>query len=225
MFSEGVIFMSSLGERLKIARNRKNLTQLEVYKRTKTVHNKTLSKYEKGDTTPDIKTLQLLADFYDVDFDWLIRGDEVKQNWTNQFVNEKIAEYKTNQIPLPVLGTIKAGQPLIMNKQYDEYEYVDKSTLKGRDAFILRVQGDSMSGDRDRIYDGDKVVVAVQNFAEPNDIAVVAVNGDEATLKRVKCQDEICMLIPSNPSMEPIIVPFDTIHILGKVIEHRRSFE
>lgn len=211
--------MSSLGERLRISREKRGLSQTEVYRRTR-INNKTLSRYEKNGSEPDRETLIKLAELYEVDFEWLVKGE----NKYKLFVSEKTAEYKaSNHVFLPVLGTIRAGQPLLMNKQYDEYETIEPSVLKGREAFVLRVQGNSMSGDR--IYDGDKVVIVVQNYVEPHEIAVVAVNGDEATLKRVKCQDGMCMLIPSNPDMTPMMYPAHDIHIIGKVIEQRRSFE
>lgn len=79
-----------------------------------------------------------------------------------------------------------------------------------------------MSGDR--IHDGDTVIVVVQKEVSPTDIAVVAVNGDYATLKRVKCQNEMCMLVPSNPAMEPSLVPARDVNIIGKVVQVRINF-
>lgn len=66
--------MSNLGERLKSARERKGYTQTEVYRRTN-INNKTLSKYEKNDTKPDVETLKALAEFYEVSVEWLLTGD------------------------------------------------------------------------------------------------------------------------------------------------------
>jgi len=86
---------------------------------------------------------------------------------------------------------------------------------------VLRVKGDSMSGDR--IYDGDRVVVVIEDDVSPTDIAVVAINGNEATLKRVKCQGGICMLISSNPEYEPMMYKIEKVHIIGKVIEVRHT--
>ena len=100
---------------------------------------------------------------------------------------------------------------------------VEDSIIRGRSLFGLFVKGDSMIGDG--IYDGDTVVVSQQNEVSPSDIAVVAVNGYEATLKRVRCEGEICMLIPSNSLMQPTLVPAKDVHILGKVIQSRRNFE
>ncbi|MEK5175130.1 helix-turn-helix domain-containing protein [Heyndrickxia sp. FSL W8-0496] len=63
--------MSTLGERLKKARERKGLSQTEVYRRTN-INNKTLSRYEKGGSEPDSETLKILANIYDVSADYLL---------------------------------------------------------------------------------------------------------------------------------------------------------
>ncbi|UKS29946.1 helix-turn-helix domain-containing protein [Paenibacillus sp. HWE-109] len=73
--------MSSLGDRLKQARERKNLNQIQVYERTK-INNKTLSRYENGGSEPDISTLKTLASLYEVSVDWLT-GQDVKQSGSN----------------------------------------------------------------------------------------------------------------------------------------------
>lgn len=66
--------MSSLGERLRIARERKGYSQTEVYRRTN-INNKTLSRYEKNGSEPDRETLITLANLYDVNYEWLSTGE------------------------------------------------------------------------------------------------------------------------------------------------------
>ncbi|MGM0863410.1 MAG: helix-turn-helix domain-containing protein [Bacillota bacterium] len=124
---------------------------------------------------------------------------------------------------VPILGSIAAGQPIDRIELIEGYVQVEDSIMRGRSLFGLFVKGDSMIGDG--IYDGDTVVVAHQNEVSPSDIAVVAVNGYEATLKRVRCEGEVCMLIPSNSLMQPTLVPAKDVHILGKVVQSRRNFE
>lgn len=65
--------MSTLGERLRIARERKGFSQTEVYRRTN-INNKTLSRYEKDGSEPDTETLKTLANLYEVKVEWLITG-------------------------------------------------------------------------------------------------------------------------------------------------------
>lgn len=118
---------------------------------------------------------------------------------------------------LPVLGTIRAGEPIDRIESNEGYTLVDPDLLRGREGFALRVQGDSMSGDR--ILEGDIVIVLKQEEVQAHEIAVVAVNGDEATLKRVKLHGNMVMLSPSNPAYEPQLLPAKDIHIIGKVVE------
>ncbi|WP_264737275.1 helix-turn-helix domain-containing protein [Cytobacillus firmus] len=128
-----------------------------------------------------------------------------------------------NQIKVPLLGSISAGQPIDRIEYIEGYELVESETLRGRTAYCLKVKGDSMIGDG--IFNGDTVVVVQQQEVTSTDIAVVSVNGEEATLKRVKCEGEMCILMPSNPAMQPQLVPAKSIQILGKVIQSRRNFE
>lgn len=126
-------------------------------------------------------------------------------------------------VKLPVLGSIAGGTPNERIENIEGYEWVEKDVLRGREGFILRVKGDSMIGDG--IADGDSVVVVKQTEVNPNDIAVVAVNDHEATLKRVKREGDFCMLIPSNPDLQPLLVKASEVHIIGKVIQARKNFE
>lgn len=125
----------------------------------------------------------------------------------------------TNTITIPVLDTITASQHI----EGLEYELVDPRIIRGRTVFGLKIKGDSMNGDG--IYDGDTVIFVKQENVSSSDIAVVAVNEDVATLKRVKCENDMCMLIPSNSNLQPILVPAKDVHIIGKVIQSRRNFE
>ncbi|MGE6376570.1 helix-turn-helix domain-containing protein [Peribacillus muralis] len=137
--------------------------------------------------------------------------------------NQNIKHIYNSKIEIPILGSISAGQPMDRIEYIEGYELVESETLRGRTAYCLNVKGDSMIGDG--IYSGDVVVVVQQPEVTSSDIAVVSVNGEEATLKRVKCEGEMCILIPSNPSMQPQLVPAKNIQILGKVIQSRRNFE
>lgn len=68
------VTVSTLGDRLRIARDRKGFSQVEVKNRTK-INNKTLSGYEKDVSEPDSKTLSVLADLYEVSYRWLLKGE------------------------------------------------------------------------------------------------------------------------------------------------------
>lgn len=140
-------------------------------------------------------------------------------------VKEAQAEYKFNSdklVRIPLLGAIAAGQPIERIEMIEDFEYVNSEVLRGREAFALHVKGDSMIGDF--IADGDIVICVVQKEVTSNEIAVVSLDNENATVKRVTRQGDICLLRPSNTKMEPQLVDCKRVEILGKVVEVRRRF-
>jgi repressor LexA len=120
---------------------------------------------------------------------------------------------------VPILGRIQAGN---LNAAVEDASgFIPVQTRSTRLLFALRVQGESM---RDAgILDGDLVVVRAQSTANPGDI-VVALVGDDATVKTLRLRRGRAELHPANPSYAPI-VPEGDFRILGTVIEVRRSLE
>lgn len=94
----GVIELKSVGERLRIARERNNLKQTQVRHRTG-INNKTLSGYERGISEPDFETLKLLAELYDVSVDWLLGvTDDPSQKITKDQAKNVVME-KYSRLP------------------------------------------------------------------------------------------------------------------------------
>lgn len=128
-----------------------------------------------------------------------------------------------NKIPdnslvrIPILGTVAAGIPLYAEQNVFGYEDVPRSLVKSGEYFFLIVQGDSMTGSR--IFPGDKVLIRRQSIVENGEIALVLVNGDEATLKRVKYLNDKAILLPDNPSYEPMVYPISDVQIIGYVTQ------
>lgn len=80
-------FLETLGDRLRLARQKAGLKQMQVKERTR-IHNKTLSGYENGVSEPDLSTLTILADLYGVSLQWLSTGQiDIKVN--GKIVNSK----------------------------------------------------------------------------------------------------------------------------------------
>jgi repressor LexA len=124
-------------------------------------------------------------------------------------------------VDLPFFGKIAAGRP-IEAVPGDESLGVP-SHLLGRsgDHYVLRVSGDSMIDEG--IFDGDFVVVQLREEAEPGEM-VVALVGDEATLKHFFPEGKRIRLQPANPSMDPIYVPAEDVKIQGIVVGLMRKF-
>jgi repressor LexA len=122
---------------------------------------------------------------------------------------------------LPLLGSIAAGKPIFAEENVQDYIPVPAQIMgKTKGQFLLKVKGDSMSGDH--IIDGDTIIIRIQNSAENGDI-VVALVGNEAVVKRFyKRDDGVIELRSSNPLYEPIIAE-NSLMIQGRVIAIYRN--
>lgn len=116
---------------------------------------------------------------------------------------------------IPVVGLVTAGLPILATENIEGY----LSWEEDPDCFALRVRGDSMIGAG--ILSGDRVIVHPQPTAENGDI-VVALLGDEATVKRLSIGDNGVWLLPENPAYEPIDAR--EASILGRVCGLVRTF-
>ncbi len=116
-------------------------------------------------------------------------------------------------IPLPVVGRVAAGSPLLAQENIEDYFPLPAEFVRGAETFILRVRGDSMVGAG--IYDGDYVIVRRQPTAHNGDIVVARLE-DEATVKRFFREDGHVRLQPENPALEPILTR--DVVIEGKVV-------
>jgi len=122
--------------------------------------------------------------------------------------------------PVPIVGRVAAGQPLLAEENIVGELLVEHDVVRGGRHFALEVQGDSMV--RAGIGAGDLVVVRQQPVAENGDV-VVALLGDEATVKRLRISKERIELRPENPRYRPILIgPDDDLRIQGKVVAVRR---
>lgn len=122
---------------------------------------------------------------------------------------------------IPVIGKVAAGKPILATENIeDNFTFSDNVFGNHDQLFILNVSGDSMINAG--IYDGDKIVVSKQTTAENGEI-VVAMIGDEATVKRFYKENGHVRLQPENDYLEPIIVP--TATILGKVVGLIRNYK
>jgi len=114
---------------------------------------------------------------------------------------------------LPVVGAVAAGQPVLAEENIEDYVQVPAAIGGDEAEFILRVRGDSM---RDAgILEGDHVVVRQQETATDGDI-VVALVGEEATVKRFFREPDHVRLQPENPAFEPI--RSKEVQVVGRVV-------
>lgn len=183
------------------------------------VSRSTVAMWEAGSSEPDLKILSEIADYFGVTVDYLM-GREESAASTPPDPSVPGAKW------IPVLGTIPAGIPVETVQDIIDYEEISPQMAAQGEHFALQVSGHSMEP---KISDGDVVIVRKQEDAESGDICVVMVNGDDATVKRIKKRPEGLMLIPSNPDYEPMFytneqIDFLPVRILGRVVELRAKF-
>ncbi len=123
----------------------------------------------------------------------------------------RIKGYDTKAYHVPLVGTVTAGQPILAVESIEDYIPLPVKN-KGKDMFALKVKGDSMINAG--ILDGDTVIVEQTPVAANGEI-VVALIGDEATVKRFYKENGHFRLQPENDAYEPIIAA--EVSVLGKV--------
>ena len=116
-------------------------------------------------------------------------------------------------IEIPVVGRVAAGEPLLASQNIERTITLSNDLIRTEEPFALKIKGESMMGAG--ILEGDYVIVKQQQNADQGDI-VVALIGDEATVKRFYRAGDHIRLQPENPTMKPIIVK--DVTILGKVV-------
>jgi repressor LexA len=119
---------------------------------------------------------------------------------------------------LPLVGSVAAGQPVLAEENIEEYISVPEVAGGGDGEYLLRIRGDSMKNAG--ILEGDIVVVRTQETAREGEI-VVALLGEEATVKRFFRESDHIRLQPENETMEPI--RSKEVKVLGRVVGLLRS--
>ncbi len=126
-------------------------------------------------------------------------------------------------VSIPIIGSVAAGQPMLAEENIEGHIMMDKSLFRANDGFALRVKGQSMveSG----IRDGD-IVLARPNLPLEEGAIIVALIGEEATVKHFFTERDHVRLEPANPHFGPIIVEKDTpgFHVAGKVVGLYRKY-
>lgn len=201
------------GKRLKMLREEKGLTQKDLAEKL-SLTPKAISFYELGSREPSGDALIHMAHILGTTTDYLLGNSTTKE-----------ADQKVGRgVRIPVLGRVVAGIPIEAVEEILDYEEITPELAATGEFFALKIRGHSMEP---RMMEGDVVIVRRQDDVDSGDVAIVLVNGDEATVKRVKKQEEGITLIATNTSVyEPHFYSNKEIaelpvRILGKVVELR----
>ncbi len=172
----------------------------------------TFTSWETGVNYPRIDKIEMMADYFHIEKSDLIEDKTDKPS------------SPTKGIRIPVLGKVAAGIPIEAITDIEDWEEIPQSMAKTGEYFALKIAGKSMEP---RMMDGDVVIVRRQSDVDSGDIAVVLVNGNDATVKQISKSDAGLTLIGWNPSVytpktynkkECKELP---VTILGKVVEIR----
>ena len=208
------ICFAESGRRIKELREALGMT-MEQLGRGLGVNKSTIKRYEDGSTKRiTIATYEKLAAILDTTVLYLMEGISEKKE------PESFLKPMPKMYAIPILGVIRAGEPVIAQNEILGYTYINNKNTDN--FFALKVKGDSM--DLVNIKDGSVVVVKRQEYLENGDIGVALI----ATVKRIFINGDMATLIPqsSNPQNQPIIVNLkeQDFRILGKVIKAEYFF-
>lgn len=213
--------MSKFSERFKLLRKERGLSQAALA--TELGFTKSsVNMYERGDREPGLESLETIADFFNVDMDYLLGKSDVQ----NRFLYTPASDAESVALPdniiprpatytVPLLGTIACGEPILAAENIEDNVEIPEHIHAD---FALRCKGDSMINAR--IHDGDIVYIRQQPAVNNGEIAAVLI-GDEATLKRVYVYEDHVVLQPENPAYAPLVYFKDAmqaVRILGKAV-------
>lgn len=178
----------------------------------------TIYRYMNGEMAPKIPTVKYASEIFNVDPLWLMGYDvPMHKQDTNVLPTSDVA------ISIPVVGRVSAGFPILATENLEGYAFAPSSKLKpGYDYFYLIVKGDSMNL---KFNEGDLVLVQKQDDLENDEIGVIAINGDDATVKKFKKQNGLVILEPMSTNPENTVQVYNPekipVKIMGKVIAYQ----
>ena len=201
-----------IGPQIRLLRKEANMTQQELASKLY-VSQQAVGKWERGEATPNPETIVAMSKIFGVSADTIL--------------GESAPPLSTGGTWVPVLGDVAAGIPIEAVENIADYEEIDTVMASTGKYYGLRIKGSSMEP---RIREGDVVIVRQQEDADTGDTAVVLVNGESATVKRIKKEpDGGLWLLPNNPAYDPqhyspAEVADKPVRIIGKVVELRGKF-
>lgn len=149
----------------------------------------TFTDWKKGRSVPKADKLKSLADYFDVSIGYFLDVEEVSAE-----------SFSKRQKPVPIIGEIRAGQPIITNETLIGHENADVDDAD--EYFFLQICGDSMKNIG--MVNGSLVLFKKQQYADDGDIVACLVDGECATVKRFRRARKSIVLMPENEDYAPI---------------------
>lgn len=202
-----------IGKQIKRLRKERKYTQAHLAELLGTKPT-TVASWEQGRNKPLMDKVQKMAIIFNVPISEIVGGEE---NDTPSNVIYPLSD-SLQRVTIPIIGEIACGDPITAEENIEGYtEETFEKPIPSGTLFALRCKGQSMEP---TIHDGSLVTIREQPTVEDGEIAAVLVDGDtEATLKRVKRQGDLVMLMPDNKNYDPIILDKKNPgRIIGKAV-------
>lgn len=199
-----------ISKRIQEMLDKNDMTQSDLAK-ILSVSESTVGKWILMKSIPRMGIIQKLSDYFNVPKSYFL---------------EESSTYHAKGVRIPVLGRVAAGIPIEAIEDVEDWEEIPESMAKKGEYFALRIKGDSMLPE---IKEGDVVIVRKQPCVDSGEIAIVLVNGTDATCKKIQKQESGITLIGYNTAVySPTFYTIKQIEdlpvrVLGKVIEVRRK--
>ena len=213
--------------RLKKLREQKNLTQTELSELVGYKNYSTVSKWESGSSLPRGKELKTLSEYFGVSTDYLLGMDILKESGIMTIYNslnierqQKVYNFAEHQLKeqkkIYNFGSTAAGSALSYTEDFIEEEKLER--IPDKADFVLTVKGDSMEP---VIHNGSKVFVQSASMVENGQVAIVEIDGEGVTCKKVKYDfdNQKIILESFNEDYENKEYSNERIKIIGKVIK------
>lgn len=179
----------------------------------------TLTDWVNGKTYPRIDKIELMANYFGIK-----KSDLVEDR--KKLPPDAIPFVPRPTISIPIVGVVNCGMPLLAEDNIEGYHETPADDITtGETYFWLRAKGDSMANIG--IHEGDLLLIRQQNDVDSGDIAVVSINGNDATLKRVIKKQNAIVLQPENPAYEMKIFvgkEMEEVHIRGRLMKLEKRF-
>lgn len=186
------------------------------------VNSSTISTWKKNNSKARPELAEIVCTYFDVSLDYLMNGEAL----SNKLPKGAFPVETSMFVKIPIIGSIRCGEPLFADCNIEDYEYTYIETLRGGgDFFYLRAKGDSMINAG--ISEGDLLLIRAQSDVDSGDIAIININGEEETLKRVIKKDKAIILQPENPAYETKIFigkELEDIHIQGRLMNVLKKY-
>lgn len=202
-----------IGKQIKRLRKERKYTQAHLAELLGTKPT-TVASWEQGRNKPLMDKVQKMAIIFNVPISEIVGGEE---NDTPSNIIYPLSD-GLQRVTIPIIGEIACGDPITAEENIEGYtEETFEKPIPSGTLFALRCKGHSMEP---TIHDGSLVTIREQPDVEDGEIAAVLVDGDtEATLKRVKRQGDLVMLMPDNKNYDPIILDEKNPgRIIGKAV-------